>query len=143
MSHSKPVGTSILFVNARDEVLLLLRDDKPGIKYPNMWDIPGGNVEPGETPDECIRREIEEEFGITITGFELFEKREFPDRTEFTFWRRADLDIQQIDLTEGQKLSWFSEEAAKQVPLAFNFNVTIYSFFQETPFKAFSNGEDR
>jgi len=100
-----------------------------------MWDIPGGNVELGETPYECIRREIEEEFGIAITDFELFEKREFIDRIEFTFWQWADFDIQKIKLMEGQRIAWFSEVMAKQVPLAFNFNVTISSFYQKRPFK--------
>lgn len=68
------MGTSIIFINNNNEILFLLRDNIPTIKYANMWDIPGGNVELGETPYECIRREIEEEFGIAITDFVLFEK---------------------------------------------------------------------
>ncbi len=136
MPYSKSIGTSILFLNAKNEILLVLRDNAPHIKYPNMWDIPGGNVEIGETPEECISREIKEEFGITIAGFELYEKREFPDRTEFTFWQRVDFDVQRINLTEGQKLAYFSEKEAKKIPLAFNFNITINSFFEEAPFKS-------
>lgn len=128
------MGTSIIFLNNNNEILLLLRDNILTIKYPNMWDIPGGNIEPGETPEECISREIDEEFGITISGYELFEKREFPDRTEFTFWQRADFDIQNIELTEGQRLSWFSEQKAKNIQLAFGFNDTINSFFEKAPF---------
>ncbi len=47
----KRSGASIIFTNRRDEVLLLLRDDKPDIPYPNMWDLPGGHVDNGETPE--------------------------------------------------------------------------------------------
>ncbi|GMQ79629.1 MAG: hypothetical protein BMS9Abin03_055 [Thermodesulfobacteriota bacterium] len=43
----KRKGTSIIFVNDKKQVLLLLRDDKPGIPYPNMWDVPGGHVDEG------------------------------------------------------------------------------------------------
>jgi 8-oxo-dGTP diphosphatase len=136
LSQSKSMGTSILFVNAMNEVLLLLRDDIPNIRYPNMWDIPGGNVEPGETPEECIIREIYEEFGQDIIDFKLFEVRDFPDRIEFTYWQHIDFDINNITLTEGQRVEWFSETRLRQIQLAFDFNLTINSFFQKKPFQA-------
>ncbi|MCK7516403.1 MAG: NUDIX domain-containing protein [Ignavibacteriales bacterium] len=45
------IGAGILLLNSNNEVLLLLRDDKVDIPFPNMWDIPGGKVEDNETPD--------------------------------------------------------------------------------------------
>ena len=132
---SRPVGTSIIFVNTEREVLLVLRDDIPDIRFPGMWDIPGGHLENGESPEQCIKREIEEEFGLSVADFQLFEVTEFPDRREYTFWQRADLDIDQIKLTEGQRLAWFSEQKAQATPLAFRFNATISSFFRKAPFK--------
>ena len=35
--------------------------------YPHFWDIPGGSVEPGETPQEGARREAVEEIGVEIS----------------------------------------------------------------------------
>ncbi|HJV34840.1 NUDIX domain-containing protein [Geomonas sp.] len=128
------VGASLLIINRDREILLLLRDDKPQIKYPGMWDIPGGNLEGDETPAECIRREIEEELGLAISNYELFQVKRFPDRLEYTFWMEADLDIAGITLTEGQKLAWFSEEQAASTELAFGFNATISAFFEKAPF---------
>jgi 8-oxo-dGTP diphosphatase len=100
-----------------------------------MWDIPGGTAGENETPEECITREIEEELGLVLTGPVLFEKREFQDRVEFTFWQRADFDVEHIRLTEGQRLAWFSEKEAKRTHLAFDFNITIDSFFTKAPFR--------
>lgn len=130
----KPAGTSLIFVNSRRQVLLLLRDDKPEIKYPGMWDIPGGQLEENETPAQCIKREMDEELGLSIEDFHLFEVKEFPDRLEYTFWTEGDLDVEGITLMEGQKLCWFSEEEAASIQLAFGFNSTIREFFSRAPF---------
>jgi 8-oxo-dGTP diphosphatase len=128
--NMKPCGTSIIFINDDNKILLFLRDDFPQIKYPNRWDIPGGHVEIGETPEECIVREIKEEIGLQLSNFQLFEQREFPDRIEYSFWKRQNINIEKIVLTEGQALRWFSREEAATTQLAFGFNITIVSFFK-------------
>jgi 8-oxo-dGTP diphosphatase len=35
--------------------------------YPDVWDVFGGHIEPGERPDQTLVRELEEELGITPT----------------------------------------------------------------------------
>jgi 8-oxo-dGTP diphosphatase len=128
---TKRKGCSILFVNEREQVLLFLRDDKPGIPYPDTWDVPGGHVEEGETPEQCIVREMAEEMGLDLKGFELFCIREFEDRVEYVFWKEADLRIEEIQLTEGQSLRWFTEKEASLTPLAYGFNRIVADFFKE------------
>ena len=41
--------------------LLQLRDDLSTILYPGHWGLFGGHLEPGETPDHAVQRELEEE----------------------------------------------------------------------------------
>ncbi len=130
----KRKGTSIIFVNDQRKVLLLLRDDKPTIPYPNMWDVPGGHVDDGETPEQCIVREMKEEMDLTLEEFERLSVMEFTDRVEYTFWKRANLDIEKIDLREGQRLRWFTELEARNSKLAYGFNEIIDDFFKKAPF---------
>lgn len=130
----KREGSSILFVNEQRQVLLFLRDDLPHLPYPNTWDVPGGHVEEGETAVQCIVREMKEEMDLDLEGFELFSVKEFSDRIEYTFWKSADLNIDEISLWEGQYLRWFSEEEAKATALAHGFSEIVADFYAKAPF---------
>ena len=37
--------------------------------YPNVWDVPGGHLEPGETSEQALVRELREEIGVTPTAW--------------------------------------------------------------------------
>ncbi len=49
-----------------DALLVYRRDDKPGIPFPGMLDLPGGGREGDESPAECALRELAEEFGLQL-----------------------------------------------------------------------------
>lgn len=52
-------------------LVALKRDDKPGISWPGLWDLPGGGREGDETPQACVLRELAEETGLALTHGDL------------------------------------------------------------------------
>ena len=61
-----------------DRILTILRDDKPSIPWPNMWELPGGGRERNESPFECVAREVYEELGIQLTEDCLLWSKVYP-----------------------------------------------------------------
>src|SRR5215470_392059 len=53
-------------VDADGRVLLAKRP--PGRPLAGLWEFPGGKIEPGETPEAALIRELKEELDIEITG---------------------------------------------------------------------------
>ena len=64
----------IIFENDKGEFLLYLRDGKPGIPFPHHWDLIGGHVEEGETPEEALVREVKEELDYDLKDYKFFKK---------------------------------------------------------------------
>lgn len=80
--------------------------------FDGLWEFPGGKICDGESPVDALHRELVEELGIHVTGFEAFMKlhHEYPDRTvnlEFflvTGWHGEPRGV------EGQGLRWLALE---------------------------------
>lgn len=126
------IGAGIILLNSNNEVLLLLRDDRVDIPFPNMWDIPGGKVEINEDPEFAVRREMNEEIGIANLGkINLFKIITSENLTDYIFWKKLELNPHEIDLKEGQRIEYFSLERIRNTNLAFNYNEVIVTFYDE------------
>lgn len=59
-----PIDVTCAIIEKNGQVLAAQRG--PGMTMPFKWEFPGGKINPGETAQECIIREIKEELGIEI-----------------------------------------------------------------------------
>lgn len=78
------------------------------------WEFPGGKCEPGETPSACLRRELEEELGVSgRVGDEIIAtEHAYPDRTVRLHFRHVEIDGEPRPLL-GQEIRWVSREEMK------------------------------
>ena len=97
--------------------------------YPDVWDVFGGHVEPGERHEQTLVRELQEELGITATQWKYLETRNFPATSPpgqaantlivhlylVTGWEGMPENRQ---LDEHSAIGWFSRTEAEQLSLA-------------------------
>lgn len=64
--------------------LILIGKRKQGKQHPGNWEFPGGTIEEGETPEQCLKRELREELDIITEIGDLFCSSEYTYTPEFT-----------------------------------------------------------
>ena len=126
----KMKGSGIIIENSKQEILLFLRDNKKTIPYPGQWDILGGTVEKDESFEQAIKRELMEEIELDLKDFELFKIYKWPNSKEAVFYAKLDIDINKINLHEGQKLKYFTKKELLAENLAFYGNKIVRDFLK-------------
>lgn len=75
------VVSAVALIDKDSRVLLAQRPE--GKSMAGLWEFPGGKVEPGETPEACLIRELHEELGIETWSSCLapltFASHSYPD----------------------------------------------------------------
>ena len=52
-----------IITDSAGRLLLIKRGHEPGM---GLWSIPGGRIEPGESPEQAVVREVQEETGLSV-----------------------------------------------------------------------------
>jgi mutator protein MutT len=126
---STPVPISAgLLVERRADVLVLLLGKRAAERafYPGVWDLIGGHVEAGETPEEALTREIQEEIGVTPRSWREVARVVVPPTAlggvTLEFWLYAVMawtgTPRNLLPEEHDEIAWFSVEAAWRLDLA-------------------------
>ena len=91
--------------DARGRILLARRTE--GRDLAGLWEFPGGKVEPGESPEDALVRELREELGISaaVGASVIRVQMAYPDKQLL-------LDVREVAFSghprglEGQALAW-------------------------------------
>src|SRR5262245_9030752 len=85
---------------------LLLTQRPPGGEHGLLWEFPGGKLEPGESPERALVREIQEELGVVATPCETLavHRHEYPSglRVEIAFVR---CELGSLDFTPSEAVT--------------------------------------
>jgi 8-oxo-dGTP diphosphatase len=114
---------AIILENDNKQFLLALRDNKPGIPFPDHWDLIGGHVEEGETPEEALIREVKEELNIDLREYAFYKKYECLDgdvypNIKYIYYGRINIPIEELTLLEGERPQFFSTEEIPNIKFA-------------------------
>ena len=105
----------VLLFDRHNRLLIYLRDDKADIPFPNHWDFFGGHLEPGETAEQALVREVKEELGIELVSWQFVRSYEclqgdvYPNR-KYIYRARIDKTIDELTLYEEQRLASIEPE---------------------------------
>ena len=121
------VAIAILYLDNR--FLMQLRDNIPNIIYPGHWAFFGGHLDPGETPEVGLKRELQEEIGYTPPIVTFFGYYPDPNVMRHVFYAPLLVEMQDLVLGEGwdmglitpdeiRKCECYSEKAGEVRPLS-------------------------
>jgi len=112
-----------------DEILLAHNRNFKG----NMHSLIAGFVEPGETLEECVAREIKEEIGIKVDNIRYFNSQPwpFPDSLMIAFLADYESGVITVDGDEITEAAWFHADNLPEIPSSFSIAGKIIRWYQE------------
>jgi mutator protein MutT len=103
----------------RDGQVLIARRLPSGPRG-GLWEFPGGKVEPGESPEEALRRELREELGVAVEVGPLLMRvdHDYPDRAIRLVAYDCTLAAGDPEPLECAEVSWVAPAELVTYPLA-------------------------
>ena len=92
----------------RPDGAFLVTSRPAGKVYAGHWEFPGGKVEPGETVEQALARELHEELGITIAGAERWQVQmfDYPHALVRLHFCKVLAWTGEFEMRESQAMAW-------------------------------------
>jgi len=117
----KPKNGAKVIILSPDKILLFHRDNIPTIPSPDCWQLVGGGIEEGETPEQGLIREVKEEVSYDLKKFKLITKTKGSlGEDVWVYVAFVDKDEESkfiLGPGEGQEISWFTFDEALVIKL--------------------------
>lgn len=112
--------TTLCYIENDDSYLMLHRVKKEKDVNKDKWIGVGGHFEEGESPEDCLLREVREETGLELTSFRFrgivtFVTDVYP--TEYMFLYTADGYTGEITECDEGNLEWVKKSAVYDLPI--------------------------
>ncbi len=112
---------TLCYLRKNDRTLMIHRVKKPNDMHRGKWNGLGGKLEPGESPEDCVRREVEEESGLLVKKMWLKGFLSFPGFANEEDWYAfvfvvPEFEGQIIESVEGD-LEWIDNSDLFQLNL--------------------------
>ena len=113
--------TTLCYIRKEDQILMLLRNKKAHDENEGKWIGVGGKLEQGETPHECVCREVLEETGLSLTNYRFrgmisFISDVWEDELMLLYDASGFEGELKTDCSEGT-LRWVPQDQVMQLPL--------------------------
>jgi 8-oxo-dGTP diphosphatase len=105
---SAPVEVALAMLERDGRWLMQLRDNIPGIVAPGCWGLFGGHLDPGETPEQALRRELIEEIGWSAGELRFWRSHHNARRVAHLFVGPLTVPLEQLQLLEGEAMALVS-----------------------------------
>ena len=131
MNYKNPAPTVNIILEKEGKIVLVKRLIEP---YLNKLALPGGYVDYGETVEDAVIREAQEETGLDVCLMEIVGVYSDPLRNPFkhtisTLFVANPLDLNFKDSSEGEVILFSLQEALK-LDLAFDHNKMLLDFMK-------------
>ncbi len=113
------INTSLCYIERGEQYLMLHRVKKQNDQNHDKWIGIGGKFEPGESPEDCVLREVHEETGLTLTHWRYCGIVTFvlADWTEYMHLFCADGFEGTLRECDEGVLEWIDKSALRALPM--------------------------
>jgi len=124
------ISSSAIIIRESDNKVFIAKRSLNKKFSPNKWETIGGRGEKGESPEECLKREVKEELNVGLKTFKPFKDYYYDERTFKTFIVELNKEPNP-NKNDFEDWGWFSKEEIETMNFAINCKERIIDYYNQ------------